>query len=116
MLATDSIKALRVRTLIQQSWRDLYAAGIDAIVAPTLPAVAAKSGQEAFTWPDGSEEPVINACVRTCCPGNLTGLPALSIPCGFSATGLPIGLQVIGAPCAEQTVLAIGQAHESTAD
>lgn len=40
------------------------------------------------------------------------GLPALSIPCGFTASGLPIGLQISGAPFAESTVLALAHAYE----
>lgn len=115
VLATDYIKALRVRTLIQQGWREVFD-GLDAVLAPTLPAVAAKVGQTSFTWPDGEEESVINSYVRTSAPGNLTGLPALSVPCGFDDTGLPIGLQIIGKPFAEPTVLRIGAAYEAATD
>lgn len=115
MLATDYIKALRARTLIQQGWRDMFA-DIDAVLAPTLPAVAAKVGQPAFEWPDGTEEPVINSYVRTSAPGNLTGLPALSVPCGHSTDGLPIGMQIIGKPFAEPQVLRIGAAYEAATD
>lgn len=110
MLATDYIKALRVRSLIQQSWQDLFAS-LDAVLAPTLPATAAKVGQTAFEWGDAGE-PVTNAYVRTSAPGNLTGLPGLSLPCGFSSAGLPIGLQVLGRPFDEETVLRIGAAYE----
>lgn len=115
MLATDYIKAQRMRTLIQQGWRDMFD-GLDAVLAPTLPAVAARVGELAFTWPDGEEEPVINSYVRTSAPGNLTGLPALSVPCGFSAGGMPIGLQIIGRPFAEPTVLRVGAAYEAATD
>ncbi|MFC5994318.1 amidase [Pseudonocardia hispaniensis] len=115
VLATDYIKALRVRTLIQQGWKQMFD-GLDAVLAPTLPATAAKVGQTSFTWPDGQEEAVINSYVRTSAPGNLTGLPALSLPCGFDDTGLPIGLQIIGTPFAEPTVLRIGAAYETATD
>ncbi|MEO9197910.1 MAG: amidase family protein, partial [Antricoccus sp.] len=110
MLATDYIRALRVRTLIQDGWRDMFE-GLDAVLAPTLPATAARVGQESFDW--GTEEAVINAYVRTSAPGNLTGLPGLSVPCGFSKAGLPIGLQILGKPFAEPTVLQIGAAYEA---
>ncbi len=110
MLATDYIKALRVRTLIQDGWRDMFE-GLDAVLAPTLPATAARVGQESYNW--GTEEAVINAYVRTSAPGNLTGLPGLSVPCGFSNDGLPIGLQILGKPFAEPTVLRIGAAYEA---
>jgi aspartyl-tRNA(Asn)/glutamyl-tRNA(Gln) amidotransferase subunit A len=46
---------------------------------------------------------------------NMTGLPALSIPCGFDSAGLPIGLQIAGRPFAEKTVLQLGHAYERAA-
>lgn len=110
ILATDYIKALRVRTLLQAGWRDLFATGLDAVIAPTLPNVAAKVGQEQFTH--GEPEAIIDSYVRTSAPGNLTGLPALSVPCGFSDDGLPIGLQIIGKPFREAEVLGLGAAWE----
>lgn len=115
VLATDYIKAQRARTLLQQGWRDMFD-GLDAVLAPTLPATAAEVGQTSFTWPDGSQEAVINSCVRTSAPGNLTGLPGLSVPCGFDRSGLPIGLQILGKPFAEPTVLRVGAAYEDATD
>lgn len=112
LYATDYIKALRARTLLQEGWRDLYARhDLQLVAAPTLPYPAAKVGQTMFESND--PEPVINAYVRTSAPGNLTGLPASSVPCGFSADGLPIGLQLIGRPFAESTVLAASAAFEA---
>lgn len=112
--ATDYIRALRVRTLLQEAWRDMFAAGLDAVLAPTLPNVAAKVGQESFDdW--GVAEAIIDSYVRTSAPGNLTGLPALSVPCGFTQ-GLPIGAQIIGRPFDEATVLQVGAAAEATYD
>jgi len=112
--ATDYIKALRARTLMQNGWRDMFAQGLDLLAAPTLPHVAAKVGQQQFEL--GEPEPVINAYVRTSAPGNLTGLPAMSVPCGFSSAGLPIGLQLIGRPFDERTVLQAAAAFESAYD
>ena len=108
--ATDYIKALRARTLLQEGWRDLYGQGLDLVVAPTLPNVAANVGQVLFEV--GEPEPVINSYVRASAPGNLTGLPAASVPCGFSDGGLPIGMQLIGKPFAESTVLQAAAAYE----
>ena len=48
-------------------------------------------------------------------PFNCLGLPALSVPCGFSAAGLPIGLQVVGRPFDEATILRVGHAYEQAA-
>lgn len=112
--ATDYIRALRVRELIKQGWRTMFQdSGIDALVAPTLTAVAVRADDPTITWPDGSEDSAINAYVTTSAPGNLTGLPAMSVPCGFDRQGLPIGLQIIGRPLDEPVVLRIGSAFEA---
>lgn len=101
--ATDYIRAMRVRTLLQQDWRDMLATGLDVVLAPTVPNVAARVGQTTFDE-HGVSEAIIDSYVRTSAPGNLTGLPALSVPCGFK-DGLPIGAQIIGRPFDEVTVL-----------
>ena len=49
-------------------------------------------------------------------PWNGLGLPVLALPCGFSATGLPIGAQLVGRPFDEATVLAVGHAYEQAAE
>ncbi|WP_369259488.1 amidase [Geodermatophilus amargosae] len=115
VLATQYIKALRVRTLVQQAFRRAFE-GLDALVCPTLPAAAAAVGQETFTFPGGRRKAVIDAWVGHSAPGNVSGLPALSVPCGFTSAGLPIGLQVIGRPFDEVGVLRVGQAYESVTD
>ncbi len=115
VLATQYIKALRVRTLVQQAFRRVFE-GLDALVCPTLPTAAAEVGQQTFTFPSGAQKPVIDAWVGHSAPGNVTGLPALSLPCGATSAGLPIGLQVIGRPFDEAGVLRIGQAFESATE
>lgn len=117
VLATDYIKALRARTLIQQAWRDLFSGpgfdGIDVLVAPTLAAPAASADDLTLHWPDGTTEGATDSYVRFSAPANVTGLPSLSVPCGFTAGGLPIGMQIMGKPFAEATLLTVGQAYES---
>ena len=115
VLATQYIKALRVRTMVQHAFRDAFK-GLDAIVCPTLPATAARVGQQTFAFPGGAEKSVIDAWVGHSAPGNITGLPALSVPCGFDGAGLPVGLQVIGRPFDEAGVLRIAQAYESATE
>jgi len=113
--ATTYIRAQRVRNLLQREFRKLYDQ-VDVIVAPTIAATAVKAGTESITWPDGTEEPLISAYTRFSLPGNVTGLPSLSVPCGFSSEGLPIGFQAIGRPLDEATVLRLGAAYESATD
>lgn len=112
VLATDYIKALRVRRLVQEGWRRAFE-GIDALVAPSLPMTAAEVDHGTISWPTGTEEPITATYVRLSCPANITGLPALSVPCGTDSKGLPVGLQVIGRPFDEATVLRVGRAYES---
>jgi aspartyl-tRNA(Asn)/glutamyl-tRNA(Gln) amidotransferase subunit A len=114
VLATDYIRALRVRQLIKDAWREMFR-HIDALIAPTLPATAAKVGQKEFRWPDGTKESLVDAYVRTSCPASVTGLPAISVPCGF-VDGLPVGLQIIGRPFDEALVLRVAQAYEATTE
>lgn len=111
VLATDYLKALRVRTLVQQGWRQAFD-GVDVLAAPSVPATAIRCDEPTLTWPDGSTEAAINAYVRLSCPANITGLPALSVPCGVDGNGLPIGLQLIGRPFDEATVLRAGRVAE----
>jgi aspartyl-tRNA(Asn)/glutamyl-tRNA(Gln) amidotransferase subunit A len=112
---TTYLKAQRARGLIKQDFRRAFEEqGLSALLAPTVPGTAPRHDQATYDF--GVEEPTISACVRLCCPANLSGLPALSVPCGFSGDGLPIGLQIIGRPFDEATVLRIGQSYEAATD
>jgi aspartyl-tRNA(Asn)/glutamyl-tRNA(Gln) amidotransferase subunit A len=103
ILATDYIHALRRRRRIAQAWRGAFDE-VDVVLAPSLPDVAALRGQVQILWSDGAVEELDNSLTRLNCPQNLTGLPALSLRCGFDE-GLPIGAQFIGRPFDEATVL-----------
>jgi aspartyl-tRNA(Asn)/glutamyl-tRNA(Gln) amidotransferase subunit A len=76
---------------------------VDALVMPTLP-----SPPVLIT--EGSNPAAVS--IRNTSPFNVFGLPAITLPCGFTASGLPIGLQIVGAPFAELTVLAVAHAYE----
>ena len=113
--ATTYVKAQRARSLLARGMQETFATHqLTALLAPTLPVTAARHGQLSYNF--GAEEPLISAATRLALPGNLTGLPALSVPCGFSSAGLPMGLQIIGRPFDEVIVLRIGQAYEAATD
>ena len=84
---------------------------VDLLVTPTAPIVAARIGEETVRY-GGVEESILMAMIRCTAPFNATGLPALSVPCGFTRAGLPMGLQLVGRPFDEGTVLRAGHAYE----
>lgn len=105
------LKALKVRTLIQQDYTDAFQK-VDVILAPTAPTAAYKIGAMVS---DPLKMYLQDICTV---PLNLAGLPGISVPCGETDTGLPIGLQIIGKPLDEATILRAAytyeQAHEYT--
>ena len=113
--ATDYITALRVRQQMKDAWQKLYTE-VDAVIAPSVAAPATRRDQEVIDWGDGNEEPVTPAFVRLSAPANVTGLPSVAVPCGFSSSGLPLSFQVIGRPFGEARILRIAQAYESATD
>ena len=85
--------------------------GVDALLTPTLPITATNIGQREVSIGD-YEESVRSALTRFTGPTNLTGHPSLSIPCGTTASGLPVGLQLIGRHFDEATLYCFGHAYE----
>lgn len=101
-------KAQQVRTLIIQDFNDVFA-NFDVILHPTTPTTAFKIGQN-------TDDPVKMYLEDICTvPVNLAGLPAISVPCGFAANGMPIGLQIVGKAFDESTVLRVAHAYEQAA-
>jgi len=84
---------------------------VDAIVAPTVPVPAPLIGAESVQI-DGEQIGVRPAIVGHCRPANFTGLPAISVPCGFTRDGLSVGLQLIGRAFDESTLLRIAFFYE----
>jgi aspartyl-tRNA(Asn)/glutamyl-tRNA(Gln) amidotransferase subunit A len=84
---------------------------VDLLLAPTIPMAAPGVAQKVITI-GKSREDVRSALLRLTRPANLAGLPAISLPCGFSSEGLPIGLQLIGRPFGEMELLRAAFAYE----
>jgi aspartyl-tRNA(Asn)/glutamyl-tRNA(Gln) amidotransferase subunit A len=105
------LKAQKVRTLICNDFRNLLERdGFHAIVAPTAPTTAFPFGEKTSDPLQMYLEDIFTVAV------NLAGLPGISLPCGFDRKGLPIGLQIIGRPMDEGTVLNVAHAYEQATD
>jgi aspartyl-tRNA(Asn)/glutamyl-tRNA(Gln) amidotransferase subunit A len=113
LTAAEYLKAQRVRRIVRASFLRSFER-VDALVTPQLPLTATPISDASVTI-DGITEPVPAALTRFTRITNLLGLPSLTVPCGFSRAGLPIGIQVIGAPFAEPVVLRVGHAYERDA-
>ncbi|HET6858443.1 MAG TPA: amidase [Streptomyces sp.] len=109
--AGDYLRAQRARTLMREAWARMLR-HVDVIAAPTVPMTAAKSGDSSVQWADGTVEAVSDSYVRLSAPANITGVPALTLPVGRDHVGLPIGMQLMGRPLAEATVLRVARAYE----
>lgn len=108
--ATDYLKAQRVRALLMDRFRALFRR-YDAVVCPTVPITAPKPVRETIRF-GGTSEPRGATLVRHTRLFNLTGMPAVSVPCGFAANGLPVALQIAGAPFSEGTLLQVAHAYQ----
>jgi aspartyl-tRNA(Asn)/glutamyl-tRNA(Gln) amidotransferase subunit A len=102
-------KAQQVRTLILRDFEAAFRQ-VDVIVAPTAPTPAFQIGEKT----DDPLQMYLSDVFTV--PVNLAGIPGVSLPCGFSSAGLPIGLQIIGKPFAEETVLQAAYAFEQRTD
>ena len=103
------LKAQQVRTLIRRDFEQVFQR-CEALVTPVAPTTAFRLGEKIADPLTMYLSDIFTISV------NLAGLPGLALPCGFDASGLPIGLQVIGRPFDEETVLRIGAAYEQATD
>lgn len=102
-------KAQKVRTLIKNDFEKIFEE-YDVIIGPTTPTPAFKIGEEI-------DDPLtVYANDILTIPVNLAGVPGMSVPCGFSENGLPIGLQIIGKHFDEETVYRTAYAYEQATD
>jgi aspartyl-tRNA(Asn)/glutamyl-tRNA(Gln) amidotransferase subunit A len=114
VLATKYLAAFDVRKRLLAEF-DAAFRDVDAIVAPALAIAAPLIGAETVHI-DGKQFDLRPAVVGMCRPANFTGLPAISVPCGFTREGLPIGLQLIGRAFDEITLLRIAHSYERSHD
>jgi aspartyl-tRNA(Asn)/glutamyl-tRNA(Gln) amidotransferase subunit A len=105
--AADYIQAQRVRALVKAEAEQALAA-VDVLITPTMLTVAPTF--EGYDPDAMRRQPTFTGI------WNLTGLPALSVCCGFSAAGLPIGMQIVGRAFDEPTVLKVGDAYQLLTD
>ncbi len=104
------LRAQKVRTLIRNDFLNAFEK-VDAIVTPTTPTAAFKAGEKS----DDPLQMYLSDIFTISC--NLAGIPGISIPCGFtSSPKLPIGLQLLGKPFGEETILKIAHAYEQAND
>src|SRR5437870_6661616 len=104
------LRAQKVRTLIKRDFEQVFATGVDAILAPATPSAAFGIGEK------GGGDPVemyLNDVFTV--PVNLAGLPGISVPGGLSAEGLPLGLQLIGRPFGEEPLFSLASVIEEAA-
>ncbi len=111
VLATQYLKAQRARRVIQAEVEAVLHR-VDALLTPTTPLPAPRVEEETVTL-EGVRQDVRGWLTRCTRPFNVTGHPALSVPCGLTTAGLPIGLQLIGRLFDEGTLLRLGRAYET---
>lgn len=112
--AHDYLQALRLRARLAREFIREVFAEVDTLAAPVIPEPApALAAVKAGTTEDVTAR--MKQFSRLTRPWNGLGLPALSVPCGFSAAGLPLAFQIVGRPFDEATVLRLGHAYEQAA-
>ena len=112
--AHDLNQAQRARTMFVRETLELFRE-VDVLAGPMTAITAHKLGASEVTV-GGTVMTPRAALTQYTRPYNLSGFPALTVPCGFSEEGLPIGLQLASRPFAEETVLRAGHAYEQASD
>jgi aspartyl-tRNA(Asn)/glutamyl-tRNA(Gln) amidotransferase subunit A len=114
-LASHYIQAQRYRSLIREQFTRILE-DFEAVATPTVPFTAPEIGVTEVRLEDGQVLDLIPAVMRYNAIPPLTGQPALSVPCGFSDDGMPVGLQLIGSAFDEAMLFRIGHAYQQRTD
>ena len=104
------LQAQKVRTLIKQDFEHCFRAGVHAMLTPATPSAAFGIGEK------GKADPIemyLNDVFTVTV--NMAGLPGISVPAGLDSQGLPLGLQLIGRPFDEESLLSLGHVIEKAA-
>jgi aspartyl-tRNA(Asn)/glutamyl-tRNA(Gln) amidotransferase subunit A len=106
LTAIDYVRAQQKRQRVVAAFAEVFRS-VDVLVGATLPTAAAPIGAEEIEV-GGRRESIIDGYMRLSAPQSMGGVPAASVPCGFTSEGLPIGLQLIAAQHREDLVVAVG--------
>jgi Asp-tRNA(Asn)/Glu-tRNA(Gln) amidotransferase A subunit family amidase len=110
LTAIEFLKAQRARERIRAEQWAVFDR-VDVLVTPTVPSTAARVGADSVEI-NGQTYPLPDQLTRFTYPFNLSGFPAMSIPCGFDRAGLPIGLQLVAPPWHEALLVRVGHAYQ----
>jgi aspartyl-tRNA(Asn)/glutamyl-tRNA(Gln) amidotransferase subunit A len=109
VFARDYIRALRLREIVVREIDKVFSR-FDALIGPSRPTCSPKLGEDFPSALRGAAKDTMGAI------GNLAGLPAISIPSGFSPEGLPTGIQFLGRAYEENTIIAAARAYQAKTD
>ena len=116
VLAAPYVHAQRVRAALRERVRNSFSMHrLDCLVGPTLPQTTMPVEKLSVDL-TGEGETALSTFLHHCFMGNVFGIPALSFPCGFSSSGLPIGFQVYGRPFQESALFRVAHAYQQVTD
>jgi aspartyl-tRNA(Asn)/glutamyl-tRNA(Gln) amidotransferase subunit A len=113
--ASDYLNAMRVRSIVQQKMREVFI-DVDMIVSPATADTAPRVDQPLDAPRSGRPVPEKRGNRDLGAAGNLAGLPAICLPCGFAENGLPVAIQIVTRPNNELMLVAVGKEFQKRTD
>lgn len=110
ILAVDYVRAQQFRNILRHQVLKIMER-IDVLLMPSVPITAPEIGKK-YVFCGELKEEILNILPLHTAPWNLTGQPAISIPCGFSSNNLPIGFQIVGRPFDESKIIRVANSYE----